>query len=729
MDSLQEYLNRLLPPQQPAFRPTAVNSLLQTRPEAQISTPENFVRTGFLGDSGRQIANQLGLLGLGFAPGAGFSDYAGTFPSAQGGTETGFQQNISQGNYLTAVLQGLGAAGDAATLSAAALGPFAPVAAGLGTIAKAPRAAQRVVKGLIDAVQPPPGSVMPQANEMLPIFHGTSPESAKAIQQSGFDVTRSADSNEVTYQIFDPEKLVKPFNNLPTQRGLLTDEKPAFTTKQEGNVLKVEPTGVTGQPQQIFGKNAGEGVYPGTVASARGNGLSVYGVSEQEANREIQSFLNKPETNKAFQIANTLAEQNLGRPYDLQLSMPSSSLPKQSGIGRAYEIASEMPDKYPKDTIFESYLNDPEYGPVIKQKGIKNYDDLVEQSYKQLETETSDQFGSLPIKMSFHEGDLNYLDSGEMLRDILGHNHLTVFRGGDAHEFLNKIDSQTGLNSNEQFRAVHDYFGHAIKGNSFGPKGEEIAWASHQQMYSPLARLAMTSETRGQNSFVNYTPVNAELYKEMEDLRKFQYEAKRKGDIEEFNSIGQTLRELGGKWGYAKQASIILPPEFTKVDFSGGIPDYLATAAPAKFPSQEEIFTHFSRSPDIIALDPQMYGTGIKGAERSRLSQTEQPIVPRTFMYRGDSPIPEAGLGLNRYQTQTGGFYDVSQDPERLSYLSFVKNRMPASEGPYGGIYGADQQAQSLTDLERLAYQYGYKGLLDSNKAVSFQPVPVKRVR
>jgi len=55
-----------------------------------------------------------------------------------------------------------------------------------GTIAKAPRAAQRVVKGLIDAVQPPPGSVMPQANEMLPIFHGTSPESAKAIQQSGF---------------------------------------------------------------------------------------------------------------------------------------------------------------------------------------------------------------------------------------------------------------------------------------------------------------------------------------------------------------------------------------------------------------------------------------------------------------------------------------------------------------------------------------------------------------
>jgi hypothetical protein len=45
-------------------------------------------------------------------------------------------------------------------------------------------------------------------------------------------------------------------------------------------------------------------------------------------------------------------------------------LPKQSGIGRAYEIAAEMPDQYPKETVFESYLNDPEFGPIIKQKNI-----------------------------------------------------------------------------------------------------------------------------------------------------------------------------------------------------------------------------------------------------------------------------------------------------------------------------------------------------------------------
>jgi hypothetical protein len=555
---------------------------------------------------------------------------------------------------------------------------------GVGSIAKVPRAVQKGVQGLIDSINP------------------------NAVDSVMSEVS-------------------KPMSATP--QGLLTNEKPIFTTKEEGNILQVEPTAIAGQPQQVFGKNATAGVYPGTVTSTRGVGLSVYGIDEQAANREIQSFLKNPETNKAFQIANKFSEQNLRRPYDLQLSIPVSSLPKQSGIGRAYEIAAEMPDQYPKETVFESYLNDPEFGPIIKQKNIRNYDDLVEQSYKQLESETKDQFSNLPIRMSYHSGDLNYLDSGEMLRDIVGHNHLSVFRGGDPHEFLNKIDPQTGLNSNEQFRAVHDYFGHAIQGNQFGPKGEEIAWASHQQMYSPLARIAMTSETRGQNSFVNYTPINAQLFKQMEDVRKLQYEAKRRGDTDVSEALGQKLRELGGQWGYAKQASVVLPPEFTRLDFTGGMPEYLVQSADAKFPSQPEIFTHFSNSPDVLSLDPNRYGTGIKGAERERLAQTEQPIVPRAFMYRGDNPIPETGLGSNKYQTLTGGFYDVSKDPERLGLLSFAKNRVPSSEGPYAGIYGSEQQGQYLTDLERLAYQYGYKGLLDQNKAISFQPVPVNRVR
>lgn len=57
---------------------------------------------------------------------------------------------------------------------------------------------------------------------------------------------------------------------------------------------------------------------------------------------------------------------------------------------------------------------------------------------------------------------------------------------------------------NDLFRAVHDVYGHAKEGNHTGPRGEENAWRQHMRMYSPDARRAMTTETRGQNSWVNF---------------------------------------------------------------------------------------------------------------------------------------------------------------------------------------------------------------------------------
>ena len=35
-----------------------------------------------------------------------------------------------------------------------------------------------------------------------------------------------------------------------------------------------------------------------------------------------------------------------------------------------------------------------------------------------------------------------------------------------------------------------------------------MAWNVHARMFSPLARRAMTTETRGQNSYVNFSGVN-----------------------------------------------------------------------------------------------------------------------------------------------------------------------------------------------------------------------------
>jgi hypothetical protein len=52
---------------------------------------------------------------------------------------------------------------------------------------------------------------------------------------------------------------------------------------------------------------------------------------------------------------------------------------------------------------------------------------------------------------------------------------------------------------NDMFRAVHDVFGHCGTGRGVDRHGEEAAFRKHSLMFSPLARKALATETRGQN--------------------------------------------------------------------------------------------------------------------------------------------------------------------------------------------------------------------------------------
>jgi hypothetical protein len=60
--------------------------------------------------------------------------------------------------------------------------------------------------------------------------------------------------------------------------------------------------------------------------------------------------------------------------------------------------------------------------------------------------------------------------------------------------------------ANDLFRAVHDAFGHGIENSGFRAEGEENAWQAHVRLFTGPAVAALTSETRGQNSWVNYGP-------------------------------------------------------------------------------------------------------------------------------------------------------------------------------------------------------------------------------
>ncbi len=128
-------------------------------------------------------------------------------------------------------------------------------------------------------------------------------------------------------------------------------------------------------------------------------------------------------------------------------------------------------------------------------------------SYEHLTREVGDQFHHMtsPVEqgglgLSFSVSDTDPYDSpAAMARDITENRHIAVLStaatGGHS-----VWDNET----NDRFRAVHDVYGHAALGRDFSRDGEEAAFRSHAQMFTPEARAALASETRMQNTYLNW---------------------------------------------------------------------------------------------------------------------------------------------------------------------------------------------------------------------------------
>lgn len=294
-----------------------------------------------------------------------------------------------------------------------------------------------------------------------------------------------------------------------------------------------------------------------------------YDAAAKEA--EIRERLKSPETNHVFKIADKYTRERLGKPYDFQKQVEGSSYQKQKAISDAFEMAVNDVHGY-KEAVFKAYQE--KRPDIVKELGATHYDDLVKKSYHAVAAQTDAQFSHIPVRMQYHQGSHTYHHSGELLNDVFHHGNMTVFQGGDKHEFLHHEDAKNGLNTNEKFRAVHDFFGHALHGNSFGAIGEETAWDSHRKMYSPGAQVAMTAETRGQNSFVNYSGINDHTIAKMKMLRSEKEKIKAAGG--DASHIDHALRQIGeNDWKYAPQKSVALPPEMLDPHYNGEMPHYL----------------------------------------------------------------------------------------------------------------------------------------------------------
>jgi hypothetical protein len=148
-----------------------------------------------------------------------------------------------------------------------------------------------------------------------------------------------------------------------------------------------------------------------------------------------------------------------------------------------------------------------------------------------------------------------YANSREMVRDVRDNKHLWFFTGGELHPLLNEPD-QNGLSINDKLRAIHDLFGHAAEDFQFGARGEENAWIKHSQMFSPVAQKALTTETRGQNSWVNFGPQN-------------------------FNEDGSKKNIPAADRPFAQQKVALLPEQY--MDWKSALEAEVLSSAPVPF--------------------------------------------------------------------------------------------------------------------------------------------------
>jgi len=144
------------------------------------------------------------------------------------------------------------------------------------------------------------------------------------------------------------------------------------------------------------------------------------------------------------------------------------------------------------------YMNDEEDRIVWDYRHYTNsitaYNNLVSKCYDALINETNIHYMILESLV-----DIEYSDNGEygssivMLHDINVNKHLRVYTGGKPHPYLKE--------NNLKFRAVHDYFGHAVANSDFSFEGELRAYLSHSSILSPLAQAALATEVLGSTAW------------------------------------------------------------------------------------------------------------------------------------------------------------------------------------------------------------------------------------
>jgi hypothetical protein len=417
-----------------------------------------------------------------------------------------------------------------------------------------------------------------------------------------------------------------------------------FSKVEEG---KLAPTqGVkNAKEKRSLKKYTPEGL-PESEVRPSDRGAEVSGRGDRGRGQEVRSFealAGSPIVEGAtgpdpriVSVAERYAEAN-GIPYERQKSYVALDEDRAKRIAQAYEDMENAP-------------NDPKVKAAYK--------DLIRQLKSQYEALIDDGY-----EFTFFDSETDPYDGNpwNAMRDLRNNKRMAVYGTYDGFgtEGITTIDSKenpllanTGLKwkdqngvehpvtANDLFRAVHDAFGHGLEGAGFRAQGEENAWQAHAKLFTGPALGALTTETRGQNSWLNYGK-----YGEQNKTAKVE------DTIFAPNKIG-LMPDWTWEEGEVAPRGIVLGKKQPDAQTYEGI--------------------HYSNA-ERKSLDGSSFGKGLKGAESKRLVESDDPrIKNRVYFYipldsTGKNIPKEAGVGNYAHKQTFSNILPPGSEMSRLN--------------------------------------------------------------
>jgi GNAT superfamily N-acetyltransferase len=188
--------------------------------------------------------------------------------------------------------------------------------------------------------------------------------------------------------------------------------------------------------------------------------------------------------------------------WSLHKSFQPSQIAQQGAS--AYSSLQGLPDPHSGSTDYLNAKRTPESVKAVSQNydSLPEYDPDAVKHFDAMQRDVKNQHDFMTKHLGIQTQTVDqdpYKDVHEMMHDINNNKRLQVL-GTHATGGHPYFDDDT----NDKFRAVHDFFGHAATGRSFDRHGEQAAYLAHAKMFSPEAQPALATETRGQNSSLIY---------------------------------------------------------------------------------------------------------------------------------------------------------------------------------------------------------------------------------